>query len=129
MNRTEWSEYEAELILYLAKYYDEEGEIIGYREFLRFNEFGWDKTQRIANRLKHFRLITGYSSDSAKILPAIIDAARQVQNPPPKDHWRDCVRRFRSTRWSVAVLLLSVVLSVLIALMTLMTMFKTLFDW
>lgn len=113
-------EYEQELVRFFAQCYLEHREEIDHEEFPRYAELGKERILQARERLTDAELITGAHSTGIKVLPAILDAVKQLDNPLLPDYRDKLTKWFWSKPWSIAIYILVAVLSVLIMLKTLL---------
>jgi hypothetical protein len=121
-----FSEYEQEVIHFLAKRYSDEGNLVFLGEFPRFEELGRDKIVEVAKRLARLQMVEWHTNERLEIFPNVLAVANQLDNPPLRDYWDEATKRFRSKRWSLLVLGLVFGLP---AAITWIGMLKTFLEW
>lgn len=104
MAKVEFSEYEQEVIHFLAKHFSEKDQHVEFSEFPHFEELGRNKILEVAERLARFGLLEDHTNRSMTILPGVIDVAEKLNNPPVRDRWEETTKWFRSKWWSLPVL-------------------------
>ena len=132
------SNYEVEVVRFLAKHFTERGELVRPDMFPRYKTWGGDTVHEVVGRLIRFRLVElvknlrgepqAYEA-GVRILPAVFAVVDRLDNPPPEPlpDYRDKVSKwFWSKPWSVVVYLVVVGLP---ALLGYVVMTKTILEW
>jgi hypothetical protein len=121
-----FDEYEQELVRFFAQRYLEHKEQIDHEQFPRYEELGKERILQVRKRLRDAGLITGVHVTRIEILPAILHAAEQLDNPPLPDYRDKLTKWFWSKPWSIVIYVLIVGLP---ALLGWVIMLKTLLEW
>lgn len=122
------SDYEQRVIRLLAKHYHENSERFRIDNLPKDN-LTRDDIRKIILRLERYGLIEPCTNESIRILPRLLDAAHQLDNPPTpddRDYPKEVERWFRSKWWSVPLWMLLVVLPALVGYIT---MIRMLLEW
>jgi len=108
------NDYEKEVVRFLAKHYDEKGDLVSYSEFPNFEELGEKGVSRETDRLMRYGLLSSFSSDGPRIEPTVLEVVHDLDHPPPKDLWKDRIAWFRSKWWSIPFLVLAIGLPLIV---------------
>jgi hypothetical protein len=114
MPTSKFDEYECETIRHFAKLFDTGTSEILRRDFPRPKDVGSEQVERVLKRFLNLGLLYWHEeyhevmigggsgkSQTLRIDARILDFAHQLDNPPPRDYWKEVETWFRGRWWSV----------------------------
>lgn len=109
-----FDKYEIEALRAFAKIFHNGGQYIDASDFPRYEEVGEEKINQTIARFVRYGYLNQDSSSSYELLPQITEVVDQLDNPPPRDYWKEVEVWFRSKWWSIPFIGFVVLLPILV---------------
>ena len=136
MVEIELDDYEKEVVRFLAARFDKGEKYISEKGFPRYEEVSEDAVWATVKRFVNFRWLyweevedrfsVRRNRKQLCISDRICEVAHLLDNPPPKNYWKRTCAWFFGRRWSVPVMILTVVLP---AILGWIVMLKEILRW
>jgi hypothetical protein len=125
-NEIDLSDHERECLLFLARLYDSGHTRAQIKSFPRHDQLGKEAIHNVIVRFRKYGFIDWDSNVAVTIYGTVVDAAHQIEKPPPPDYWHDIQIWFQAWPWSIPVVVVAVGLPLIVEWIRII---RTVLEW